>query len=114
MQSFKELIVWQKSMNMCTEVYRLCDKLPKAEQYGLESQIKRCAVSIPSNIAEGFKRGSKKEFAQFLRIASGSSAELETQLMIIERVFNLDTTIQLEALLEIQKMLTVLIRKQAT
>lgn len=85
-KSFKELTVWQKSIDLVKEVYRLVALFPKEETYGLSSQIKRCVVSIPSNIAEGFNRKSKKENSQFISIAYGSSAELETQLLIAKEL----------------------------
>lgn len=76
----KNLKVWKLSMNLCREIYKACQELPSDEKYGLTSQMKRAAISIPSNIAEGAARSSKKEFAQFLSIAQGSLAELDTQL----------------------------------
>lgn len=82
--SYKELIAWQKSMELVNAVYTLTSQLPQKELFGLASQINRAAVSIPSNIAEGYRRGDK-EFAQFLAIASGSLAELETQLIIAQQ-----------------------------
>lgn len=85
-KSYKELIVWQKSMDMVVEVYKLVNKLPNEELYSLSSQIRRAAVSVPSNIAEGQKRNSTKEFAQFLSFAKGSNAELQTQLLICTRL----------------------------
>jgi len=74
--SFKELIVWQKAINLAVLIYGLTDKFPRSEQYGLTSQMTRAAVSVSSNIAEGSIRGSKKDFKHFLRISSGSIAEL--------------------------------------
>ena len=94
-------------------VYKLCRKLPKTELYGLQNQMKRAAVSIPSNIAEGQSRPSKKEFAYFLSIAKGSRAELETQLLLCVRLgFLADTDISetIALLEEISKMLTALIK----
>jgi|SRR3989338_6059128 len=82
MKSYKDLIVWQKSIQLCTEIYKITKLFPKDELYGLVSQIQRSSVAIPSNIAEGYRRGHKPEFIQFLRIAFGSGAELETQLLI--------------------------------
>ena len=84
--SYKELIVWQKSMNLVVEIYKLTEFFPKSEIYGLTSQMRRCAVSIPSNIAEGRRRGSKKDYRHFLIIAYGSGAELETQIEITKRL----------------------------
>ena len=86
MQSYKDLIVWQKSIELVTELYRVTEKFPKTEVFGLTSQIRRAAVSIPSNIAEGYSRKHKPEYIQFLRIAFGSGAELETQMIIIKNL----------------------------
>ena len=84
--SYKDLIVWQRSVDLVVAVYELTSQFPKSELYGLTSQMRRCAVSIPSNIAEGRRRGSKKDFRQFLIIAYGSGAELETQIEIIKKL----------------------------
>ena len=85
-KSFRNLIVWQKSMDLAAEVYRLVKLLPASEGFGLISQMQRAAISIPSNIAEGFGRYNPKEFARFLFIANGSRAELQTQLLLCERI----------------------------
>ncbi len=107
--SFKDLIVWQKSMVLAKECYKITSRLPKHELYALGDQIRRCSVSIPSNIAEGCKRHNNKEFRQFCGIAQGSAAELETQLLLVSSIYPEITTIScLELLLEIQKMLTKL------
>lgn len=82
MHKFKELKVWQKAMELVKETYIITYQLPKSEQFGLISQINRCAVSIPSNIAEGAGRNSPKEFLHFLSISNGSAYELETQLLL--------------------------------
>ena len=79
--SYKELVAYQKAYKLVLDVYRISKSLPHEELYGLTSQIRRCAVSIPSNIAEGYMRGTR-EYVQFLKIALGSAAELETQLNI--------------------------------
>jgi len=79
---FKELIVWQKAMDVARTTYQLCAGFPSNERMGLTSQMRRSAVSIPSNIAEGAGRGGNKEFAQFLRIANGSCYELHTQMIL--------------------------------
>ncbi len=81
-KSFKDLIVWQKSKNLVILVYKLTSSFPKEEVYGITSQIRRCAVSIPSNIAEGSMRGTQKDFKHFLKMALGSAAELQTQIDI--------------------------------
>lgn len=86
MKSYKELTVYQKSIELSVLVYKVTEEFPKSELYGLTSQVRRCAVSIPSNIAEGQRRGSKNEYIQFLRIAFGSGAELETQLLIAYKI----------------------------
>jgi four helix bundle protein len=86
MKTYRELIVWQKSMSLVTEIYQILKVFPTSENFGLTSQIKRCSVSIPSNIAEGFGRRGTKEFIRFLRISMGSLFELQTQLEI---AFNL-------------------------
>ena len=86
MSNFKELMVWQKAIDLVTEIYKITRAFPKEEVFGLVSQMQRAAVSIPSNIAEGHERNSDKEFAQFLCIARGSLAELETQIIIAEKL----------------------------
>jgi len=83
---YKDLVVWNKSMDMVVATYDMVADFPSSEIYGLSSQIKRSAVSIPSNIAEGSKRFTNKDFCQFLSIAYGSGAELETQIEIVKRV----------------------------
>lgn len=84
--NYENLKVWQKSMDLVELIYLLTKEFPKTEMYGLSSQMKRCAVSIPSNIAEGSRRKTDKDFAQFLSIAFGSGAELETQLILAKRL----------------------------
>jgi four helix bundle protein len=81
-KSFHDLLVWQRAIELTTDVYRLTEGFPKTEIYGLTSQMRRAAVSVASNIAEGCGRGSKREFTQFLTIARGSNCELQTQLII--------------------------------
>jgi len=82
LNSYKELIVWRKSFELAKKIYKSTENFPKSEIYGLTSQIRRASVSIPSNIAEGFVRKHRKEFSQFISIAFGSGAELETQLLL--------------------------------
>lgn len=86
MRSYRDLIAWQKAMDLVIAVYRLSREWPREETYGLVSQVRRAAVSVPSNIAEGQGRQSSKEFANHLSIAHGSLLELETQLVIAERL----------------------------
>ncbi len=81
-KSFKDLIVWQKAYELVVEVYKITKNFPKEEIYGLSQQMRRCAVSIPSNIAEGYGRQYNKEYKQFLSIAYGSLSELETQYLL--------------------------------
>jgi len=80
------LKVWQRAIDLVIEIYKLTERFPKEEVYGLMSQMRRAAVSIPSNIAEGAARGTQREFRKFLSIAQGSVAELETQLIIASRL----------------------------
>jgi four helix bundle protein len=82
MHNFKELIIWQKSMNLVKEVFFKMQYLPIEEKFGLQSQIQRSCISIPSNVAEGCGRSSDKDFARFLEIALSSAYELETQLIL--------------------------------
>jgi four helix bundle protein len=113
-QNYQDLIVWQKSMELVVLVYQLVKKLPKEEMYSLINQMRRAAVSIPSNIAEGHARHSIKEFIHFLKIAQGSKAELETQLLLclkIEYLSDSDTVEIMRLSQEIGKMLTALIVK---
>lgn len=108
MHNFKELKVWKAGIELCKIVFELTKGFPGEEKFGLTSQMTRCAVSIPSNIAEGCGRKSNKELYQFLNIALGSSFELETQV-IIAREFNYITTEKAEyicaLIIEIQKMI---------
>jgi four helix bundle protein len=82
MKSYRDLIVWQKSMNLLMLIYKLVLELPENEKYGLTPQIKRSAISIPSNIAEGYGRNYRKDYSRFLQIARGSLFENQTQLEI--------------------------------
>jgi four helix bundle protein len=86
MHRYKELKVWQKAIDLAVDVYQVTEKLPKEEKYGLISQINRAVVSVPSNIAEGAGRNTNKDFDHFLGIALGSSFELDTQLIISNRL----------------------------
>lgn len=89
-RTFRDLKVWQKGIELVKEVYKVTKDFPREEQYGLSSQIKRAAISIPSNIAEGFRRRYAKEHKQFLNISLGSCAELETQLVIAKELSYID------------------------
>jgi len=111
-QSFKQLSVWQRSIELTKATYMATSSLPKEEIYGLTSQMRRAAVSIPSNIAEGYKRRNLGEYVQFLSIADASAAELETQILLSKELYPNISFAKAEALLlEVQKMLTVMIRK---
>ena len=88
---YKDMKVWQKSMDLVEEIYRITSFLPKEEQYGLVSQMRRAAVSIPSNIAEGQSRHTVREYVNFLYVSEGSKSELDTQLEICLRLGFLDT-----------------------
>ena len=93
--AYSDLLVWQKAMDLVVEIYRLCERIPAVERYGLISQMQRAAVSIPSNVAEGQARKSIGAFQNHLSIAAGSLAELETQLILTQRLgFCPDTTCQ--------------------
>ncbi|WP_187477629.1 four helix bundle protein [Amniculibacterium sp. G2-70] len=113
MQIHKDLEVWQKGISFVTDIYQVTNNFPKEELYGLTNQIRRAAVSIPSNIAEGSARQSNKEFIQFLYIALGSLMEVETQLIISKNLFyipeDIFTTTQLK-INELGKMLNGLIK----
>jgi four helix bundle protein len=98
--SFRDLVVWQKWVDLVTEIYRLSKKFPKDELFGLTSQIRRAAVSIPSNIAEGRGKSSKGEFQQFLHHSRGSLAEVETQIIIAQNLGYLNPA-ETEAVMEI-------------
>jgi len=117
MKTYRDLLVWQKAMILVTNIYKSTESFPKEEMYGLTQQIRRCAVSIPSNIAEGCGRGSNSDYSRFLQIALGSLFELQTQLEI---AFNLNYTKQerfneiFEMSREVERMLTSLIKSIKT
>ena len=111
---YRDLLVWQKSMNLVTDVYRVTCGFPKNEQYGLTSQMRRCAVSIPSNIAEGYGRRATNDYLRFLSIATGSLFELQTQLEIgknLEILQLLEFERLYELTREIERMLSSLMNK---
>ena len=107
MNKYEDLKIWKKAMDLVEAVYLLMKQLPEEEKFGLISQIKRSSVSIPSNIAEGAGRNSKKEFVHFLSVSNGSTTELETQLILVYRLNFADRN-KIEPLLdkcaEIKKM----------
>jgi len=106
LQSYKELEVWQRSITLVSEVYKVSRALPKSELFGLSCQIQRSAVSIPSNIAEGYARKGTQEYIRFLSMAHGSAAELDTQLIIINQEYESVELAEAQKLLhEVQRML---------
>ena len=110
MSDYKDLDVWKKAVSFVLTIYETVKNFPQEERYALTDQMKRAAVSIPSNIAEGASRNTKKEFIQFLYIASGSASELETQIIIAQRLNYIDNvTILLADLTIIRKMINALI-----
>lgn len=113
-KTYRDLLVWQKSMALVTEVYKLSKLFPDEETYGLTSQMRRCAVSIPSNIAEGYGRNSTSDYVRFLRVASASLYELQTQAEIALNLRYLkksDFDKLYESSREIERMLSSLVRK---
>lgn len=88
--NFRKLEIWKNSMELCKSDYRIISEIPNDERFGLKSQVSRCSVSIPSNIAEGSGRSTDKDFAHFLSFSLGSCYELETQLMLIQEIFEID------------------------
>ena len=114
MHNFKELRIWQDSMDIVEDIYKRIGNFPKNEQFGLVSQMNRCSVSIPSNIAEGSGRESNKDFRRFLSISLSSAFELETQLIIASRIGFLkkdDFERIIEKLNKVQKMIFVFRKK---
>ena len=112
-KTHKDLDVWKKSVDLVTDVYKVTKCFPKEEIYGSTNQMRRAAVSIPSNIAEGAGRQTDKEFVQFLHIAMGSSSELETQIIICKKLEYIgveEMNTVLEKVYDIRKMLTGLLR----
>ncbi|MGB4834142.1 MAG: four helix bundle protein, partial [Candidatus Moraniibacteriota bacterium] len=113
-QSYKDLIVWQKAMNLVVEIYAITEKFPQQELFVLTSQMRRAAISIPSNIAEGRRRGTRKDYRQFLLIAYGSGSELETQIEIAKRL-SLGKSVDFSQadlhLDEVMRMLNVMVHK---
>ena len=108
MHNFEKLVFWQKSIAFAKEIYLVCQNISADEKFGLISQMKRCAVSIPSNIAEGSGRNNNKEFNHFLAVSLGSAFELQTQLILSRELNLLSSEITeklISDLIEIQKMI---------
>jgi len=108
--SYQNLEVWQRSIELTVRVYGLCKLLPKEELYALSDQIKRAAVSVPSNIAEGQKRFTTKDTLHFSSISLGSLAELETQSILVHKIYDLEVGSLLEECAIISRMLHALIK----
>jgi four helix bundle protein len=112
--SYKDLIVWQKSYTLTQNIYTITEHFPKKEDFSLTSQMRRCSLSIPSNIAEGYRRSHRKEFIQFLQIAFGSASELEVQLLLSKDIGYISDNEYEETgalLTEILKMINVMLSK---
>ena len=107
---FRDLLVWQRAIIYAKSVYQITSQLPKTELYALSDQLKRAAISVPSNIAEGQKRYGTKETIHFTAIALGSLAELQTQLILVEQIYGIATTPLVKEADEIGGMLTALIK----
>ena len=113
MRNFRKLEVWKDSRSLVKEIYMLTSVLPKSEKFGLVSQINRCAISIPANIAEGCAKDSQKDFMRFLQISLGSAFELETHLIIcndLEFINKVNSLIIIETVQRLQKRITTLIK----
>ena len=90
-RSYRDLVVWQRAVDLVVEVYQLSRRFPTSERFGLTSQVRRAAISVPANIAEGHKRGSRRQYEHFVAIARGSGAELETEITIALRLGLIDS-----------------------
>jgi four helix bundle protein len=112
MHSFRDLKVWNKAMSIVEETYAISRSLPADEKFNFISQITRSALSIPSNIAEGSGRQTNKEFCRFLDIVIGSSFELEIQLILVQRIFDVKTDDLIEQVKEVQRMTNALKRSK--
>ncbi len=110
-KSYKDLIVWQKGYELVKQVYIISAKLPKSEVFALQSQMRRSAISIVSNIAEGSSRKTRKDYCQFIHIAYGSASELETQLFLCKDLYNILIDSELALITEVSKMLRAIINK---
>lgn len=104
--NFRKLDIWINSMTLVKEVYTLLSKVPADERFGLKSQISRSSISIPSNIAEGSGRTTIKDFSHFLSISLGSAYELETQLLLLQELFEINTELTVEKCQNLQRMIS--------
>lgn len=105
MKDFRKLVIWEKGMELAKQVYAFTALLPQKEQFGLISQMNRCSVSIPSNIAEGCSRNSDVELKRFIEIAIGSSFELETQLLLAKEIYSKEDATLFDNLSQLQRMM---------
>ena len=105
MKDFRKLVIWERGMELTKQVYAFTALLPQKEQFGLISQMNRCSVSIPSNIAEGCSRNSDIELKRFIEIAIGSSFELETQLLLAKEIYQKENSLLFDELNRLQKMM---------
>jgi four helix bundle protein len=113
LKNYKELNVWQKSYKLCLDVYRITASFPKEEKFGLTSQVRRSAVSVPSNIAEGYGRKTTADYVRYLYIAYGSNCELETQMMLsrdLDYIGNAAIKEYIDEINEVERMLKALIK----
>lgn len=109
MHDFRKLAVWRRSMDLAEQIYRISGALPADERYGMASQMKRCSVSIPSNIAEGAGRGTKRQFRYYLEISMGSCNELQTQLELAFRFKYIEEQVLIglgEEIIQVYKMIS--------
>ncbi|MCB9260921.1 MAG: four helix bundle protein [Flavobacteriales bacterium] len=110
-KTYRDLLVWQKSMCLINNIYSICGEMPKNEEFILAAQIKRAAISIPSNLSEGWARKSNKAFSNHIKIAFGSTHEVLTQLEIVNNLYNINTEEITTNYIEISKMLNGLLKK---
>lgn len=113
MHEFRKLAVWRRSMDLAEQIYRISGNLPVDERYGMASQMKRCSVSVPSNIAEGAGRGTRRQFRYFLEIAMGSCNELQTQLELAFRFNYIEEQVLIavgEDIIQVYKMISAFYR----
>src|SRR5690606_28164664 len=111
---FRELEIWKKSVEFCADLYSVTNELPPSERYGLTAQIRRTAVSIPSNIAEGCSRKSSRDFSRFLEIAIGSAYEVETQLYIISKLNFIKDNVTENLVSKIHEIIKMTVKYKAT
>ena len=106
--NYKNLKIWQRSVDLCTSIYLVSQNFPESEKFGLTNQIRRAAISIPSNIAEGAGRKSKADFQRFLRIAEGSANEVETQIIIAQELKFIKSEVAQKLVIEVNEILKMI------